>query len=440
MTGRSWARRLSVDVTPLRASREFRLIVGAGVVTNLGSFVTLVALPLQVKQLTGSYVAVGVLGAIELVPMIVFGLWGGSMSDARDRWRTVLATELALLVCSSALLVNALAPAPQLWLIYVVAGLFATFDSLQRPSLDAIVPRVVAHDQLAAASALLALRWQVASLAGPALGGLLVATYGVASGYLVDVASYAVSLTLLFRLRPVPALDRAARAGLGHIREGLRYAASRKDLLGTYLVDIAAMTFALPLALFPFVAEDLDAPGALGLLYTAPMAGALVATLTSGWATHVHKHGRAIVAAATVWGAGIVAFGLSDSIGWALFWLAVAGGADMISGVFRGAMWNQTIPDEVRGRMAGVELLSYSIGPNLGQVRAAGVAAMTSLRFSIVSGGVACIVACGLLAAVLPALWRFDNRTNPDAVRERQVRAARAAAAGETVEASPEPR
>jgi MFS family permease len=427
----SWARRLHVDVTPLRESRDFRLLIGAGVVTNVGSFVTLVALPFQAKELTGSYVAVGVLGAVELVPLIVFGLWGGSLSDVWDRRRTVLLTEAALLCCSTALLVNALAPQPQLWLLYVVAALFATFDSLQRPSLDAIVPRVVRHEQLAAAGALVGLRWQIASLGGPALSGLMIAAWGVESAYLLDVASYAVSLTLLWRLRPVPALDAAARVGLQHVGAGVRYAWSRKDLLGTYLVDIAAMATAMPMALFPFVADDLGAPWALGLLYTAPFLGSLLATLTSGWTAHVHRHGRAIVLAAAAWGVGIALFGLADSLGWALLWLVVAGGADMISGIFRSTMWNQTIPDELRGRMAGVELLSYSVGPSVGQLRASAVAAVSSLRFSLVSGGVACVVAVGLLAAVLPSMWRYDDRTSPEAVRERRVRAERAAAEAE---------
>jgi MFS family permease len=237
-----------------------------------------------------------------------------------------------------------------------------------------------------------------------------------------------VSLLLLWRLRPVPALDAAAKVGLAHIREGLAYAWSRKDLLGTYLVDLSAMLLAFPMALFPFVADELGAPWALGLLYSAPFAGSLLATLTSGWTGHIHRHGRAILIAAGVWGAAVAAFGLADSIWWAIAWLVVAGGADMVSAIFRGAMWNQTIPDELRGRMAGVELLSYSVGPSLGQLRASGVAALTSLRFSIVSGGLACVAAVGLLAFALPSLVRYDDRTNPDAVRERRVRSARAAA------------
>ena len=245
-------RRLHLDLTPLRASREFRLVMGSGVVvTSLGSFVTYVALPFQVKDLTDSYIAVGLLGACELIPLIFFGLWGGSLSDAWDRRRMVIFTEIGLMACSTTLLVNAILPEPHLWLIYLVAMFFAAFDSLQRPSLDAIIPRVVAHDQLAAASALTSLRQQVASLAGPAIGGILVARYDASAAYAVDVATYAFSLTLLWRLAPVPPINAAESVGLRHISKGLSYAWGRKDLLGTYLVDTAAMLLAFPMALLP---------------------------------------------------------------------------------------------------------------------------------------------------------------------------------------------
>lgn len=412
-----------MDLTPLRGSRDFRLLVGAGAVTSIGSLTTYVALPFQVKELTGSYVAVGLLGAVELVPLIVFGLWGGAIADARDRRRIVIGCELALLLCSVALLANGLLPEPQLWVLYVVAALFAALDSLQRPSLDAIIPRIVPHDQLAAAAAINSMKWQLASLAGPAAAGFLIAGLGVAAAYGLDVATYAVSLALLWRLKPVPPGDGSERPSIAAIVEGVRYAWGRKDLLGTYLVDTVAMLFAFPMALFPFVADDLGAPWALGLLYTAPFVGSLLMTLTSGWTSHVHRHGRAIFISAIAWGLGIAAFGLATNIWIALGCLAAAGAADMSSGLFRTLMWNQTIPDELRGRMAGIELLSYSVGPTLGQVRASTVAQLTSLRVSIVSGGLLCVAATGLLIAALPSLWRYDARTDVHAQRQREARA-----------------
>lgn len=416
-----------MDMRPLRNSRDFRWVFTSGLVTFLGSMVTLVALPFQVAELTGSFVAVGLIGLAELIPLVVFGLWGGAMADAVDRRRVVISTELAMLILSVTLLVNARLDDPHLWVIYVVAMLFAAVDGIQRPSLEAIIPRVVAHDELAAAGALNSLRWQIGSIAGPALGGLLIAGFGVWSAYAFDAATFLVSAVALWRLSPIPPSGAAEPASLARIGQGMSYAWSRKDILGTYAVDLMAMFFAFPYALFPFLAEDLGAPWALGLLYSAGAVGSLLATVTSGWTGHVNHHGRAVLLAAIVWGLAIAGVGLSTSLWLVLVMLMIAGAGDMISGLFRMLIWNQTIPDELRGRMAGIEMLSYSIGPTLGQVRASGVAALTSLRTSLVSGGLACAAGGVLLAFALPSLWRYDDRTDPNAVRERAVRAARGA-------------
>jgi MFS family permease len=418
-------RKLRLDVTPLRTSRDFRLVFSAGIVSYLGSMITYVALPFQVKELTDSYVAVGALGLVELVPLIVFGLWGGALADAIDRRRMVVLTELGLGVTSVVLLVNALVSSPQLWVIYVVAALVASLDALQRPSLDSLIPRVVAHDQLTAAGALTSLRWQFGQIVGPAVGGLLVAWVGVGFAYGVDVATFVVSVALLWRLRPALAAEDADRVSIGSIVEGMRYAWSRKDLLGTYAVDLTAMVFAFPYAVFPFVADDLGAPWSLGLLYTAPTVGALLATITSGWTNHVHQHGRAIIWAALGWGAAITLFGLAPGVWWALLALTFAGCFDMVSGLFRGLMWNQTIPDEVRGRMAGIELLSYSVGPTLGQVRVSVAAQRYGLRQALVSGGLLCVAGVGLLAFTLPSLWRYDVQTDENALAQKKIRAER---------------
>jgi MFS family permease len=413
---------MRMDVTPLRTSRDFRIIFTSGLVTYLGSMITYVALPFQVAQLTGSFVAVGLIGLAELVPLIVFGLYGGALADSVDRKVMVIATEIASGVLVALLLLNSLLPTTQLWVLYAVAMMLAAVDGLQRPSLDAMIPRVVAHDQLAAASALVSLRWQLGSIIGPAIGGLLLSAGGAVAAYGVDVLTFAISIVLLLRLRSIRAVADADRPSLRHIAEGMRYAWSRKDLLGTYAVDLIAMVFAFPYALFPFLAEDLGGAWTLGLLYSAGAVGSLVVTLTSGWTASVHRHGRAIVLAAAVWGLGIALVGVSENLWWVLVFLALAGGADMVSGIFRSVMWNQTIPDEVRGRMAGIELLSYSIGPLLGQLRSSTAASLTSLRMSFISGGILCIVGVGIAAVALPTLWKYDDRTSPDAVRERAIR------------------
>lgn len=416
-----------MDVTPLRQSAEYRAVFISGLVTSLGSMITYVALPFQVAELTGSYVAVGLIGLAELVPLVIFGLYGGALADSVDRRVMVIATELVALVVVGALMINSLMPSPQLWVIYAAAMLLAANDGLQRPSLDAITPRVVPHDLLASAGALNTFRWNFGSIAGPAIGGLLLASGGAAAAYGVDMASFLLSVAVLWRLKPVrPDREVVERPALRHVVEGMRYALSRKDLVGTYLVDLAAMIFAFPYALFPFLAAQLDADWALGLLYAAGSVGGIVVTLTSGWVRHVHRHGRAIILAASCWGLAIgmtgVALGSAHSLLIILLLLACAGAADMVSGIFRGLMWNQTIPDEVRGRMAGIEMLSYSIGPLLGQVRASATASVTSLRFSLASGGVLCIIAVGIAAIAFPALWRYDDRTDAHARRERERR------------------
>lgn len=414
-----------MDVTPLRTSRDFRIIFASGLVTYIGSMITYVALPFQVAQLTGSFIAVGLIGLAELVPLIVFGLYGGALADSVDRKVMVIGTELASGALVALLLLNSLLPTTQLWILYAVAMMLAAVDGLQRPSLDAMIPRVVAHDQLAAASALVSLRWQLGSIVGPAIGGLLLSAGGAVAAYGVDVLTFIVSILLLLRLRSIRAAADTGRPSLRHITDGMRYAWSRKDLLGTYAVDLIAMVFAFPYALFPFLAEDLGGAWTLGLLYSAGAVGSLLVTLTSGWTASVHRHGRAIVLAAAVWGLGIALVGISDNLWWVLMLLAVAGGADMVSGIFRSVMWNQTIPDEVRGRMAGIELLSYSIGPQLGQVRSSAAASLTSLRMSFISGGILCIIGVGIAAVALPALWKYDDRTSTEAVRERNIRRAR---------------
>jgi MFS family permease len=413
---------MRLDVTPVRSSRDFRLLFFGGSISFIGSMVTYVAIPFQVAQLTGSYVAVGLISVVELAPMIVFGLYGGALADAVDRRRLVLVTEVLIAAVTGMLVVNALVPSPTLWVIYAAAFAYAVLDSLQRPSLDALVPRIVPPDQLAAAGALNSLRMNIGTIAGPAIGGVLINVSGVGLAYFVDFVTYGASLCALVLMRAAPPPTGAEPPSFARIMEGARYAWVRKDLLGTYVVDLVAMLFAFPYAMFPFVAESFDAPWALGLLYSAPYAGSLVATLTSGWSNHVHHHGRAIVWSALGWGAAIAAFGLSSSLGWALFFLVLAGAADMVSGLFRGLMWNLTIPDELRGRMAGIELLSYSIGPQLGQLRTSLMAELTTLRTSLWAGGALAVIGVAAVPFVLPALWSFDDRTDENAVRQRALR------------------
>lgn len=406
-------RRLLVDLRPLRRHRDFRLLWVGQSVTFLGSMITYVAIPFQVYALTHSSAVVGLLGLVEFVAMISTAFVGGALADAVDRRRMVRLTEVFLLLTSAGLLLNALMPHPSVGALFVLSAFLTCFDSLQRPSLDALVPRLVPKDELLAAGALNSFRMTLGMIAGPAIGGLLIAGIGLASTYAVDVGTFAVSLVALQLMRAVPPPPEAERPSLRGIVEGLRYARSRPELMGTYLVDINAMFFGMPNALFPALAVGYGGVGVLGLLYSAPAVGALLASALSGWTARVHHHGQAVLWAAGVWGTAILGFGLSSWLWLALLFLILAGAADMISGLFRMTIWNTTIPDHLRGRLAGIELISYSTGPTLGNVEAGGVAAFTSPRFSAGLGGGLCVIGTLALAVALPAFRGYDARETP---------------------------
>jgi len=405
-------RSLVIDLTPLRVSRDFRLLFAGQGVTLFGSMMTFVTLPMQMFQLTHSSFAVGMLSVAEFVPMISMAFVGGALADYVDRRRMVRATEALLAAGTLVLIVNSLLPRPHAWILFVCAGLFAGLNGLQRPSLEALVPRVVPPELIASAAALRSLSGSIGTIGGPALGGLLVATRGATFTYAIDFATFFVSLVALWMMRAIPPPLDADRPSLKSVGDGLRYAMNRQELLGTYLVDINAMFFAMPMALFPAMADRFGGASA-GLLYSAPAVGALAVTLTSGWTKRVHRHGLAVAVAAATWGVAIIAFGLAPSLPLALAGLVAAGAADMVSGLFRMTIWNQTIPDHLRGRLAGIEMVSYMSGPQLGNARAGAVASLVGVRAAVVSGGLLCIVGAAALALLLPGFLRYDGREGP---------------------------
>jgi MFS family permease len=408
-----------VDLTPLRRHRDFRLLwVGQGL-SFFGSMVTYVAIPYQVYALTGSSLMVGLISAAELVPLLGAALYGGALADWKDRRRMVQLSELLLALCAGVLVVNALLPDPQVWVLFVVAMAMAGLDGIQRPSLDAMIPRLVDRDELTAASALDSLRGNVGMIAGPALGGVLIAVFGLPLTYGFDMLTFGASLFALSRMRAVPPPADAEPPSLRRIAEGLRYARSRPELVGTYGIDIVAMFFGMPQALFPAFANEFGGASVLGLMYAAPSVGSLLATATSGWTGRVHRHGLAVVVAATAWGAAVAGVGLAPSLWLALAFLALAGAADMVSGIFRSTIWNQTIPDHLRGRLAGIEQVSYSTGPLLGNLESGVAASLFGVRAAIVSGGVLCVAGVAVAAALLPAFVRYDARSHELELTER---------------------
>ena len=413
---------LAIDFSPLKKYPDFRRLWLSGLISYFGSMFTYVALPFQVKELTGSYLAVGLIGLVEIIPLVVFGLYGGVLADHMDRKKMIWVTEFAALFLSLILLINSLLPSPSLALIYIVAALFSAVDGLQRPSADAILPRLVEHKDLPAASALMSLRWQMGMIAGPSLAGVLISIFGVSAGFILDIATYFLSLIILIRVKSVPPIEISENPSFSSLVAGVKYATSRKDLMGTYLVDLAAMFFAMPTALFPFWAEQVGAPWALGLFYAAGTIGSILVTVTSGWVKNYTKHGRAIFLAALGWGVAITLAGLANNLALILLFLILAGASDMVSALFRSTLWNQSIPDEFRGRLAGVELISYSVGPLGGQTRAGFTAERTSLRTSVVSGGLLCIGFVAFFTALLPDFRKYDSKSNKFAVSEAKKR------------------
>jgi MFS family permease len=372
--------------------------------------VTHVALPYQVFQLTRSPLLVGLLGLAELLPLLVTAFLGGALADSTDRRRLMLRSHIGLGTGAALLCLNALRAHPPVWILFLAAALLSGLSGLQRPSLESLTQRFVGREDMPAAAALSSFRGSVGMIAGPAIGGLLIAYTGLASTYLLDLATYVFSFAAILQLRPVPPEAGSNRPTLAAIGDGFRYAASRQELVGTYVVDFLAMVFGMPMALFPALAERLGGAVALGPLYMAPAVGALIASVTARWAARVHRHGLAVLLAATGWGIAVVAFGFCDQLLPALFFLAVAGWADGVSGIFRSTMWNQTIPSALRGRLVGIEMVSYMSGPLLGNVEAGTVAAAFGIQASVVSGGVLCVLGVLAAGAALPRFLRYDSR------------------------------
>jgi MFS family permease len=403
--------RLAVDTRPLRESRSFRWLWLGQSVSYLGSRIVGVAVPYQVYELTGSTLAVALVSAVELVPLLTLTLLGGSIADAVDRRKMLLWTESGLLLTGIGFVVNASLEEPRVWPLFVLGFLSAAFFCLGVGAMRSLTPHLVPEEQLPAASALNGIYSNFGAVAGPAAAGVLIATIGLPLTYLFDVVSFGASLAsivVLPRIAPSPEAD---RPGIRSVIQGFRYLRGHKVVLGTFLVDSNAMVFGMPSALFPAIGERLGGGAAtVGYLYAAPYAGALACSLLSGWTGHVRRQGLAVLVAAATWGAAITAFGLVDSLWPALVFLAVAGGADLISAVFRSTILLSATTESMRGRLAGIEFAQVASAPTLGNVEAGLVASLTSIRFSVVSGGVITVAGTLLIGLLMPALVRYDAK------------------------------
>ena len=409
----SRVRGIAIDLTPLRESPEYRRLFFGNAVSTIGTQMTAVAVPLQVYSITRSSLAVGLLGFASLVPLVVFGLIGGSIADAMDRRKLMLITSSGLALVSVLLFVQAAAGARSVPLLYALTALQAAFFAVDSPARQAVTPRLVPPRQLPAATALSQVLFNFAVVVGPLLAGLIVAKGGLEWAYGIDAVSFAAALAAIASIRAMPPAGGGRAAGFRSVVEGLRFLRTQPVVLMTFAVDINAMVFGMPRALFPALALGRfgGGPGAVGLLYAAPAMGALLGALLGGWFSRVRRQGLAVLLSVTAWGFAIVGFGFSATMWVAVVMLALAGAADMVSAVFRTAILQVATPDELRGRLAGVFIAVVAGGPRLGDVEAGAVASLVSPQFSVVSGGVACILGVVLLAGLVPAFARY---TAPD--------------------------
>jgi MFS family permease len=402
-------RRLHVDTRPLRR-RDFRNLWLGQMVSTVGAEIAVVAVPFQVYKLTGSTALVGLLGLASLVPLLFVPLVGGAFADALDRRTVVLVTETGLAAVSVLFLVNALLPRPHVWALFVLQSLAVAVYSFGRPALASVAPRLVPDEELAAANSLTSVYSSLSSVAGPALGGVIIATAGVPWTFGIDAATYAASLLVIGWLPKLPPLEDVDRPSFRSIVDGFRFLKGRQALIGIFAVDTNAMVFGMPSALFPAIALHRlhGTASTVGYLYAAPYAGALACSLLSGWCSHVRRMGLGITVMACLWGAAIAGFGFTTSLWPALLLLAVAGGADFYSAVLRSTMLLRSTPDHLRGRLLGIEFMQVASAPSVGDLEAGVLASLTSLRFSIVSGGLACVFGCVVTALALPKFLKYD--------------------------------
>lgn len=406
---------LLVDISPLRRHRDYRMLFFGQVISLLGRHLTIVASSIQVFDLTGETFAVGLLGLAQFPPLLVGAILGGTIADAFDRRRVLIISQVLMAATTVGLAVNAMSESPAVWVVFVLMMVNAFVSAVDSPARTASVPNLVSVALLPAAFALQVLMWQIAGAAGPALGGVIIAEAGLAWAYWADTVTFAAALLTLAIMAPLPPAGGGTRPGFRSIAEGARFIRTSKALQGIFLIDITAMVFGMPRALFPEWGVDIlgGDEATVGLLFAAPAVGAMLAGLLSGRLSKVKGSGRATVIAVVIWGISIAAFGITTSLVLALATLAIAGGADAMSAVFRQTILQVTAPDRLRGRLSSVQIAVVAGGPRVGDAEAGTVAALTTPRIAAWSGGLLAAVGALVVARLFPVFskWRLDEHT-----------------------------
>jgi MFS family permease len=398
-----------LDLSPLRVSRDYRLLFFGQLVSFFGSMMTFIVVPWQMYQLTQSSAMVGYIYLAEFVPMVALAFVGGALADFFDKRKMLRLTEVGQTTVTAILLLNSLLAQPRVWVLFVAVALHAGLAALQRPAFESFIQKVIPPGLMSSVMALNSIRYSVGAIVSPAVAGIIATQLSASVAYSIDLVTFLASLWAVFLLRAVPSPENADRPSWEGIKKAWRYAFSRQELLGTYFIDIAAMFFAMPQALYPALAV-IYGDKYVGFFPASIAAGALVASLTSGWTRNINRHGLMVTVAAVLWGVAIIFFGLVDSIALALLFLGAAGFFDMISGIFRGSIWNQTIPNYLRGRLASIEMMSYLTGPMLGSAKMGIVAEKFGVKTALVSGGILCVVSVIGAAFFLPKFLKYDGR------------------------------
>ncbi len=400
---------LLIDRTALVKYPKFRWIFAGQFLSRFGSMMTYVAVPFEIYQMSKSTFVTGMVGIVMLIPSVVGGLFGGSIADAYDRKKLIISFELAMAVTLGALALTSYLSMHSVGVTLVMAFVLSVFNGFHRPALEALTPRLVQREDMNSLAALNSLKSNVAMIGGPACAGILLSSYSVGFVYTLDALSFLFSIFCVLRAGELPRTDSRSKFSFASIKEGLSYARSRQELIGTYAIDILAMAFSMPHLLFPAVAENFGHKEGVGWLHSSLSVGALVGTLMSGWTKNRVRHGVLITLAAGAWSLSMIAFGFSSSIWWAMLFIFLAGYFDMISVIFRFRIWSETIPDSIRGRMAGLEMISYMSGPLIGNAQLGLMAENFGILPAISISSTIGLFSIFVMARLLPLFWTYDS-------------------------------
>lgn len=400
-----------IDISLLKTNRDYSLLYSGQFISFIGTMLSGVTLPWQIYQLTHSSFMVGLLSLVQLLPLLFTALLGGVFADRYNRRKLVILSECILIIGCAILVLNASLPQPNLVIIYLVSSIMSAITGLHRPAFESMTQQLVKPKDYKSVGALASFKFSFCMITGPAIGGLLIAQFGVMVTYTVDLLTFLISLISLSLMNPLkqPVVEQHLPV-IKALQEGLKFAVSRQELMGSYLVDFLAMIFATSFALFPAIAQSLGGAKTFGLIYASPAVGSLVISFFSGWAAGIKQDGKAIAIAAAFWGLSMIGFGFSTNLYAALLFLALAGAFDAISGIFRSTLWNHVIPHDYRGRLAGIEMISYMGGPMLGNARAGAITSVFGITTAVVSGGMLSIVAVIACCVFMPKFWKYKNR------------------------------